>query len=211
MVTRTRLSVICTLPVLFALYHFTPSWLHSLKDKAMQVTSWDSIWISLVILTIVSLSKLWTNLLRSNPIMTSRNYSSGSSIAHNNLWKSVSDIDVSCCVALRLMIATSSNIMPPGDNPIAVNNNNNNNNNNYYYYYFRIELYLGKLKRSHGTRSGEYVGCCTYGISCLANKFCTSWFERDAALSWWICQSSDVYFSGRLRRTASRRRNRTCT
>jgi len=85
--------------------------LHSLQDKAMHVTSWERMWTSLVILTIVNLSKLWTNLLQSNPIMTWCNYSSSSSIAHN-LWKSVSDIDISCCVTLRLMMICREKVQP---------------------------------------------------------------------------------------------------
>jgi hypothetical protein len=63
--------------------------------------------------------------------------------------------------------------------------------------------------KSHGERPGEYGDCCASGISCSAKKCCTSWAECTVAL-WWICQSPDEHFSGRLRHIASRRRRRAC-
>ena len=75
---------------------------------------------------------------------------------------------------------------------------------------FQIDFYFGKWEKSQGAMSGEYGGCCTCGISCLAKKCCASWAECAGALSWLIFQSPDDNFSGRLRRIESRRRRRPC-
>jgi len=71
---------------------------------------------------------------------------------------------------------------------------------------FRTFLSLGNREKSHGARSGEYGGCCcNWAVPCLAKNCCTRCELCAGALSWCRIQSPSRHFSGRFRRTDSRR------
>ena len=61
-------------------------------------------------------------------------------------------------------------------------------------------------RKSHGARPGEYGGCCNWAVPCLAKNCCTRCEVCAGALSWCRIQSPSRHFSGRFRRTDSRKR-----
>jgi len=74
---------------------------------------------------------------------------------------------------------------------------------------FRTFLSLRNRKKSHGARCGEYGCCCNRAVPCLAKNCCTRCEVCAGALSWWRIQSPSRHFSGRFRRTDSRKRRKT--
>jgi len=71
---------------------------------------------------------------------------------------------------------------------------------------FRTFLSLGNRKKSHGERCGKYGGCCNWAVPCLAINCCTSCEVCAGTLSWCRIQSPSRHFSGRFRRSYSRKR-----
>ena len=74
---------------------------------------------------------------------------------------------------------------------------------------FRTFLSLGNRKKSHSVRSGEYGGYCNWAVLCLAKNRCTRCEVCAGTLSWYRIQWPSRHFSGRFRRTDSRKRRKT--
>jgi hypothetical protein len=93
------------------------------------------------------------------------------------LWKSVFDVDRSCCVIFCCMISTSSNLLP-----------------------YRSSFVLGNTEDSHTVQGGGNTE-----ISALVgfHVWLRSVARAETIVLWWICQFPDDHIFGHLRCTAS--------
>lgn len=76
-----------------------------------------------------------------------------------------------CCIALSLILSTSSNHLPS-----------------------KVILIQGKRKKSHGGMYGKYRGWCKCGIWCLAKNYCTSWASCAKTMLWQSCHTWNCHF-----------------
>ena len=94
-----------------------------------------------------------------------------------HLWKSVFDLDRSCCVIFCFMISTSSNLLP-----------------------YRLSFVLGNTEESHTVQGGENIKFAALVGFCV---WLRSVAQAETFVLWWICQFPDDHIFGSLRCTAS--------